>query len=188
MTFQEVLDLNPKGAYIYNIMFEDNQSFYIGMTLGDVRARFKTHLAKWHGDKKYPDRPNCQEIFVEVQSQKKNYFRWFDSGDIQSVFMALNIIEVCKQTPNIKHWIPTKELKMWKQALKIESLPKNIVLRASAPMIDQKPVKGFNNTSTVHKNKKAFGLECIAYKQEGKCLECKACYNPKVKNVSYPLH
>ena len=73
MTFQEVLDLNPKGAYIYNIMFEDNQSFYIGMTLGDVRARFKTHLAKWHGDKKYPDRPNCQEIFVEVQSQKKNY-------------------------------------------------------------------------------------------------------------------
>ena len=123
-----------------------------------------------------------------LQSQKKNYFRWFDSGDIQNIFMALNIIEVCKQTPNIKHWIPTKELKMWKQALKIESLPKNVVLRASAPMIDQKPVKGFDNTSTVHNKEKAFGLECIAYKQDGKCLTCKACYNPKVKNISYPLH
>ena len=58
----------------------------------------------------------------------------------------------------------------------------------SSPNIDQKPLEGFNNTSTVHENKKAFGLECIAYKQDGKCLECKACYNPKVKNISYPKH
>ena len=123
-----------------------------------------------------------------LQSQKKKYFRWFDSGDIQNIFMALNILEVCKQTPDIKHWIPTKELKMWRQALKIQPLPKNVVLRASAPMVDQKPVKGFNNTSTVHENKKAFGLECIAYKQDGKCLDCKACYDSKVKNVSYPKH
>lgn len=123
-----------------------------------------------------------------LQSQKKKYFRWFDSGDIQNIFMALNILEVCKQTPNINHWIPTKELKMWRQALKIQPLPKNVVLRASAPMVDQKPVKGFNNTSTVHEKKKAFGLECIAYKQDGKCLDCKACYDSKVKNVSYPKH
>ena len=72
-TFHEVLDHNPRGAYIYNIMFEGNQSFYIGMTLGDLRARFKTHLAKWHGDKKYPDRPNCQEIVCEIISQTKTY-------------------------------------------------------------------------------------------------------------------
>ena len=123
-----------------------------------------------------------------LQSQTKKFFRWFDSGDIQTVFMGLNILEICKQTPDIKHWIPSKEYKMWRQVLKIESLPKNVCLRISSPNIDQKPLDGFNNTSTVHENKKAFGLECIAYKQEGKCLECKACYNPKVKNVSYPLH
>jgi len=123
-----------------------------------------------------------------LQSQTKKFFRWFDSGDIQNVFMGLNILEVCKQTPDIKHWIPSKEYKFWRQVLKIEKLPKNVCLRISSPNIDQKPLDGFNNTSTVHENKKAFGLECIAYKQEGKCLECKACYNPKVKNVSYPLH
>jgi len=123
-----------------------------------------------------------------LQSQTKKFFRWFDSGDIQNVFMGLNILEVCKQTPDIKHWIPSKEYKFWRQVLKIESLPKNVCLRISSPNIDQKPLDGFNNTSTVHENKKAFGLECIAYKQDGKCLECKACYNPKVKNVSYPKH
>jgi len=123
-----------------------------------------------------------------LQSQKKKFFRWFDSGDVQDVFMALNILEVCRLTPNIKHWIPSKEYKIWRQALKIQKLPDNVVLRMSSPNIDQEPLKEFQNTSTVHKNKKAFGLECIAYKQDGKCLDCKACYNPKIKNISYPLH
>ena len=123
-----------------------------------------------------------------LQSQKKKFFRWFDSGDVQDVFMALNILEVCRLTPNIKHWIPSKEYKIWRQALKIQKLPDNVVLRMSSPNIDQEPLKEFQNTSTVHENKKAFGLECIAYKQDGKCLDCKACYNPKIKNISYPLH
>ena len=133
--------------------------------------------------------PNFIPIMVWLlQSQKKKYFRWFDSGDIQNIFMGLNILEICKQTPDIKHWIPSKEYKMWREILKIEKLPKNVCLRISSPNIDQKPLEGFNNTSTVHENKKAFGLECIAYKQDGKCLECKACYNSKIKNISYPKH
>ena len=133
--------------------------------------------------------PNFIPIMVWLlQSQKKKYFRWFDSGDIQNIFMALNILEVCKQTPDIQHWIPTKEYKIWRQALKIQKLPDNVVLRMSSPNIDQEPLKEFQNTSTVHENKKAFGLECIAYKQDGKCLECKACYDPKIKNISYPKH
>jgi len=133
--------------------------------------------------------PNFISIMVWLlQSQRKKFFRWFDSGDIQNVFMGLNILEVCKLTPDIKHWIPTKEYKFWRQVLKIEKLPNNVVLRISSPNIDQEPLKGFNNTSTVHENKKAFGLECIAYKQDGKCLDCKACYDPKIKNISYPKH
>ena len=133
--------------------------------------------------------PNFIPIMVWLlQSQRKKFFRWFDSGDIQNVFMGLNILEVCKQTPDIKHWIPTKEYKFWRQVLKIEKLPDNVVLRMSSPNIDQEPLKEFNNTSTVHENKKAFGLECIAYKQDGKCLDCKACYDPKIKNISYPKH
>ena len=133
--------------------------------------------------------PNFIPIMVWLLSSlRKNFFRWFDSGDVQSVIMALNILEVCKLTPSIKHWIPSKEFKIWREALKIQKLPNNVCLRMSSPNIDQEPLKEFNNTSTVHENKKAFGLECIAYKQDGKCLDCKACFNKKVKNVSYPKH
>ena len=123
-----------------------------------------------------------------LSSLRKKKFRWFDSGDVQNTIMALNILEICRLTPDIKHWIPSKEYKIWREALKIQKLPKNVCLRISSPNIDQEPLKGFENTSTVHKDKKAFGLECIAYKQDGKCLDCEACFNKKVKNVSYPLH
>ena len=123
-----------------------------------------------------------------LSSLRKKKFRWFDSGDVQNTIMALNILEICRLTPDIKHWIPSKEYKIWREALKIQKLPNNVCLRMSSPNIDQEPLKGFENTSTVHKDKKAFGLECIAYKQDGKCLDCKACYDPKVENVSYPLH
>ena len=123
-----------------------------------------------------------------LSSLRKKKFRWFDSGDVQNTIMALNILEICRLTPDIKHWIPSKEYKIWREALKIQKLPKNVCLRMSSPNIDQEPLKGFENTSTVHKDKKAFGLECIAYKQDGKCLDCEACFNKKVKNVSYPLH
>ena len=123
-----------------------------------------------------------------LSSLRKKKFRWFDSGDVQSVLMALNILEICRLTPEVKHWIPSKEVKIWRAVLKIQKLPKNVCLRISSPNIDQEPLKGFENTSTVHKDKKAFGLECIAYKQDGKCLDCEACFNKKVKNVSYPLH
>ena len=123
-----------------------------------------------------------------LSSLRKKKFRWFDSGDVQNTIMALNILEICRLTPDIKHWIPSKEYKIWREALKIQKLPNNVCLRISSPNIDQEPLKGFENTSTVHKDKKAFGLECIAYKQDGKCLDCEACFNKKVKNVSYPLH
>ena len=123
-----------------------------------------------------------------LSSLRKKKFRWFDSGDVQNTIMALNILEICRLTPDIKHWIPSKEYKIWREALKIQKLPNNVCLRMSSPNIDQEPLKGFENTSTVHKDKKAFGLECIAYKQDGKCLDCEACFNKKVKNVSYPLH
>ena len=123
-----------------------------------------------------------------LSSLRKKKFRWFDSGDVQNTIMALNILEICRLTPEVKHWIPSKEYKIWREALKIQKLPDNVCLRISSPNIDQEPLKGFENTSTVHKDKKAFGLECIAYKQDGKCLDCEACFNKKVKNVSYPLH
>ena len=55
---------------------------------------------------------------------------------------------------------------------------------------EENPMIGWRGASRYYSDnyKEAFGLECIAYKQDGKCLDCKACYNSKIKNISYPKH
>lgn len=64
-TVKEVLKGKPQGAFVYKIMYNEDVPFYIGMSLKGIQARFKTHMAKFYGEKKYPGRPNCHEIICE---------------------------------------------------------------------------------------------------------------------------
>ena len=118
------------------------------------------------------------------------FHRWFDSGDLQSVEMLAAICHVAAITPGIKHWLPTREagyVKQYKQAGGV--VPSNLVIRVSATMINDAPVRGYANTSTVHrKGADVQGLICPASQQGGACGDCRACWTPEVANVSYPLH
>ena len=130
------------------------------------------------------------DSFVETMIEligNDQYFRWFDSGDVENETMANNILDVCTGTPNTQHWIPTKEYGIWRKVLKNRALPNNVVLRASSPMIDEAPLIGWSNTSTVH-TQNAFGHECQAYNNGGKCGDCRACWDRTIENVSYKEH
>ena len=115
------------------------------------------------------------------------YHRWFDSGDIQSYSHLMKIFEVCELTPHIKYWLATREYKIVDQ-VKEEDVPKNLCLRVSAIKVDSQPPSFWKWTSGVHKDKKAIGRECPAYKQDGECGSCRACWSRKVKQVSYKEH
>ncbi len=65
ITVKDVLKNKPRGAFIYKIMYNKEIPFYVGMSLRDIQARFKTHMAKFYGEKKYPDRERCQEVVTE---------------------------------------------------------------------------------------------------------------------------
>ena len=67
-------------------------------------------------------------------------------------------------------------------------MPKNLCLRVSAIKVDSSPPKFWKWTSGVHKDKKAVGQECPAYKQDGECKSCRTCWSRKVKQVSYKEH
>lgn len=127
-------------------------------------------------------------VFI-IQRKKLQYFRWHDSGDLQSFQHLLNIVRVAELCPGTSFWLPTREKKFvfqYQQAF--GDFPKNLIVRVSAAMMDAPPSAGFKNTSTVHRNKKAFGFACMASKQDGKCLECRECWNPRRKNISYAHH
>lgn len=123
---------------------------------------------------------------------KSGFHRWHDSGDIQSSDHLHKIVSVARKTPHIKHWLPTKESKIVREYFSNHSCPKNLVVRISSPMIDQRPVTTIKNsikTSTVHtKGNHQYGFECPAPKQGNKCGDCKACWSSKVNNVSYKKH
>ncbi len=114
------------------------------------------------------------------------FHRWHDSGDLQSVEHLEKIIEVCRRTPQIRHWLPTREMSMLR-AFKGE-VPENLTIRVSATMIDGVPPSGWPG-STVHRNEPPSGAyECPAPRQDHQCGSCRACWSRDVPLVSYRLH
>lgn len=120
---------------------------------------------------------------------KSEWFRWHDSGDLQSVAHLKQIVEVAELTPETKHWLPTRENQMVTEYLRDHGpFPSNLCVRVSSAMIDGPPLAKFPNTSTVHATVDAFEYECPAHKQDNKCGDCRACWDTSVENVSYLGH
>jgi len=117
----------------------------------------------------------------QINSKKVKYFRWHDSGDVQNLEHLNKIYEVCKLTPTIKHWMPTREAWILDH---VTRAPDNLIIRFSMPMVDQAAAGSWPNTSTVVTS----GATCPAPAQGGKCRECRACWTKSIKNVSYGKH
>jgi len=128
--------------------------------------------------------------FQIIRQNTDGHHRWFDAGDLQSIEMLEDVVSVCKITPNTKHWLPTREVKIVSDYLKMHgAFPDNLVVRVSSPMIDDKPLIRYGNTSTVHtKGKPNHGVECEASKRGNNCGPCRACWDKTIPNISYPKH
>ena len=139
---------------------------------------------------KHPLFVEAMTLVIKSKTKQTKYFRWKDSGDIDSLSELERIVMVCQNTPKVKHWLPTREVKIVSDYLKIyKAFPGNLVVRVSAPLVNGEPLPNFPNTSTVHSaGKKWYGKKCIAYKQNNECKDCRACWNTKVNNISYKQH
>ena len=120
---------------------------------------------------------------MTVLIKGEEVFRWHDSGDLQSVQHLKNIFEVCIKTPETSHWLPTREAKFLR-LMDPDVIPKNLIIRMSSHMIDQKPVKFWPWTSTVSTG----SFTCPASKQGNECKSCRNCWDRNIANVSYPKH
>ena len=116
-----------------------------------------------------------------INSKRPRVFRWHDSGDVQDPEHLQKIYEVCRLTPSKRHWMPTREA--WIKD-HLQDKPDNLVIRFSAPMIDQPAPASWPNTSTVVTS----GASCPAPKQNNECGTCRNCWNPEIKNISYGKH
>ena len=118
-----------------------------------------------------------------IQRKRLPYFRWHDSGDLQSKKHLNWIMWIAEQCPDTKFWLPTREYGILKQVH--GKIPKNLCIRVAAPMVGGTPAtKGFP-TCTVGAGE---GFACPARKQGNQCKKCRACWNAAVENVNYELH
>lgn len=120
----------------------------------------------------------------------EQYFRWHDSGDIQSIEHLKNIAEVCVRTPDTLHWLPTREYAIVKSYIEKGNLvPKNLVLRLSATKLSGKPpIELAKQLKLVVSSVAKEGYNCKAPEQKGKCGDCRMCWDKKVFDVCYKQH
>jgi hypothetical protein len=118
---------------------------------------------------------------IVTQIKRQKYFRWHDAGDVQDVQHLNKIYEVCRLTPGTKHWMPTREA--WIKD-HLEGKPDNLVIRFSAPMIDQAAPASWPNSSEVVTE----GATCPAPQQGNSCGDCRNCWNPEIKTIKYGKH
>jgi len=160
--------------------------------------------------------PEWEDNMVFLIENKKaikdtKVFRWHDSGDIQSLAHLVRIANIAKRTPDVRHWIPTKEKGIVAKFLRENELPENLIIRLSGAMIDGAAPKNFPHTSTVTTDLDS--ATCLAYRTEktkdgfsmmaleefkslpkkhgldlGHCGDCRKCWEKDVPSVSYHKH
>src|SRR5262245_12372456 len=127
----------------------------------------------------------------EMGTRDGRYFRWHDSGDVQSPVHLARICAVARLTPDVTHWLPTREYRIVKAYLAMGgTIPANLTVRLSAHMVDgATPDIAGLPVSTVHTVAAPAGAHgCPAPSQENQCKSCRACWTPAVRHVSYHVH
>lgn len=114
------------------------------------------------------------------------YFRWHDSGDLQSVAHLSAICRIARENPDIRFWAPTKESRIVIRLMMDERIPENLTIRISNPLVGQcRMNRAGLPFSTVESG---FGFRCPATNQDDKCLDCRECWNPDTLIIDYPGH
>lgn len=149
---------------------------------------FHTHAqeARWQS----LAHPRWVEAITHLIRESANpHFRWHDSGDLAGYWHLQKIVDVALALPDVSFWLPTTERDVVEEYQQLKGgFPSNLVVRVSTSLIDSKPRQDQTHTSSVHRHKPAHGFECRAHNQGNKCLNCRACWDRKVKNVSYRFH
>ena len=122
--------------------------------------------------------------------ETSGFFRWFDSGDLQSIAMLGAIADIARALPQIRFWLPTKEhafVKAW--LARGNTVPDNLTIRLSAFKLGA-PAPALAaqlgvQASTVGART---GRRCPAPKQDNACLDCRACWDKKNHSINYKQH
>jgi len=123
-----------------------------------------------------------------IRLSKTEYFRWHDSGDLQNAEHLSKIVAIANNLPGVKFWLPTKERDLVTKFFRNRSVPNNLTIRVSAPMLRQEAPKRLPGRFVASTVDSSTGYACPARTQKNECGDCRACWDKNVKSVDYPSH
>ncbi len=135
--------------------------------------------------------PLWHEHMAELidRKERSGYFRWHDRGDLQSDIHLKQIIWIATELKRIKFWLPTREYGIASRVLTTHAVPKNLMIRLSAhiidgPMPDALASRLGVGVSGVSRDSKR--VTCPAPKHDNQCGDCRRCWGSKP--VTYMKH
>ena len=134
----------------------------------------------------------AESIAFLIKATGNPFFRWHDSGDLQSVEHLKKIAFVARLCPKISFWLPTREPGIVGDYLEQgEIIPKNLTIRLSGFMVDAPPPLKLAErlgivSSIVTTDPKL--RTCLAPTQGGKCLDCRKCWDKREEVIAYEAH
>jgi hypothetical protein len=132
-------------------------------------------------------------VLIRAATRKVPYFRWHDSGDLQSAAHLTKIVEIARALPDVNFWLPTREARLVRDWIAENGpLPANLVARISAMAApSERSIAAGRHFSTVSGGSAPVGaLRCHAseHHTETACGDCRACWDPNVAWIDYRAH
>jgi hypothetical protein len=130
------------------------------------------------------------EVMIKAMDNDR-YFRWFDSGDVYHPLLAEKMLLVMKGTPWCKHWLPTRSHKVPRIAKVLRKMMKldNVMVRFSSDSVRGEFDIQHGSTIVGEDQLDTKGVTiCNAYTNEGKCGDCRDCWDKDIPMVAYVQH
>lgn len=90
-----------------------------------------------------------RDMTALIYAKGVKWFRWHDSGDIQSERHLRMIVQIAKNLPDVEFWLPTREWKIVHGYLQTAEFPSNLNVRMSSSFVDLSLEEDFGRLKTL---------------------------------------
>jgi predicted metal-binding protein len=121
------------------------------------------------------------EAFLKIPEKKREFFRWFGSGDVATRELGNAIVDIAAVFPGTKFWCPTQNVVFWNKTQGLK-LPVNLAIRYTQPLLDTPAKAGEHMTLLPETPLPAGHFLC-----PGACEGCRHCWE-KTEPVAFRFH
>ncbi len=140
----------------------------------------------------HPEWEDAMVKLISGATKTVPFFRWHDSGDLQSADHLSRIAAIARRMPTVKFWLPTREARLVRDWLATNACPQNLVIRVSAMATPSaRSLADGRMFSTVSMGETPDGAQrCPASEPDkpSECGDCRACWDTNVQWIDYHAH